>query len=78
MDGLWNIIINHLYKEDSTELINRNYSVKSKTGQDAEEKVKNLLEEMQKAIDDYKNEQNVLASAALDTAVTWLQNNLVG
>jgi len=58
------------------EVINQNFSVRYKTKHDAEEKVKELLEEMQECIDDYKGEQQIFNNAALDTAVTWLNNNL--
>jgi len=78
MDKLWNITLNLKCTEDTVEVINQNFSVRYRPGQDAEAKVKKMLAEMQEAIDDYKGEQQIFDAIALDTAVTWLQSNLEG
>ena len=78
MDKLWNITLNLKCTDDSVEVINQDFSISYRTGQDAEIKVKSLLAEMQEAIDDYKDEQQIFNHTKLDTAVTWLQNNLGG
>jgi len=76
MDKLWNITLNLTCTEDSVEVINCDFSVRYRPGQDAEAKTKGLLAEMQEAINEYKGEQQIINSAQLDTAVTWLQDNL--
>lgn len=77
MDGLWNITLNLKYLDGTEELVNQNFSVQYRSGQDVEAKAKVLRKQMQKAIDDYKSEQQIKNSSQLATAVTWLQNNLV-
>lgn len=76
MDKLWNITVTLKCTDNSVEVFNRSFSVYYKTGQDAEAKVRSLLEKMQKAIGDFKDEQQLLDSNALATAMTWLRNNL--
>ena len=76
LDKLWNITLVLKCTEDSIEVVNESFTVKYRPGQDAETKVKALLKDMQKAIDDYNGEQQIYNSNALNTAVTWLQNNL--
>ncbi|GAG56130.1 unnamed protein product [marine sediment metagenome] len=76
MDKLWNITVTLKCTDNSIEVLNQSFSVHYKSGQNAEAKVKQLLAEMQKAIDDFKDEQQLLDSSALATAMTWLQNNL--
>ena len=78
MNKLWNITLNLRCLDAAVEVLNRDFSIRYRTGQDAETKVKGLLEKMQEAIDDYKGEQQIYNAAQLDTAVTWLQTNLVG
>ncbi|KKM65970.1 hypothetical protein LCGC14_1485890 [marine sediment metagenome] len=78
MDKMWSIVLN-LSALDGTEVvINKDFTLKYRSGQDVEEKVKALLTEMQEAIDDYKSEQAIFNHTKLDTAVTYLNNNLTG
>ena len=76
MDKLWNITLNLRCTEGIIEVINQNFSVRYRPGQNAEAKVKSLIADMQKIIDDYKSEQQIFNNPLLETAVTWLQNNL--
>ena len=78
MDKLWNITLNLKCLDNTVEVINQNFSVRYRPGQDAEAKVKSLLAEMQETIDDYKAEQQILNHVKLDTAVIWLQSKLEG
>lgn len=75
---LWNITLNLRCTDNEVEVINQNFIVKYRPGQDIEIKVKELQEEMQKTINVYKDEQQVFTHVKLDNAITWLQNNLEG
>ncbi len=78
MDKMWSIVLN-LSALDGTEVvINRDFALKYRAGQDVETKIKVLLEEMQEAIDDYKGEQAIFNHTKLDAAITYLNNNLTG
>jgi len=76
MDKLWIFTVNLKYLEDSVEVKNQTFSVRYRPGQDAEAEIKSLLEDMQKAIDDYKDEKQKYDSVAFSDSVTWLQSNL--
>jgi hypothetical protein len=78
MDKLWNITLNLRCLEGAVEVINQDFSVRYRPGQDAQARVQTILEKMQETIDDYKGEQQIFNAAQLDNAVTWLQTNLVG
>jgi len=78
MDKLWSIALNLSVTDGAVEVLNQDFSLKYRPGQDVAEKVKAVRDEMQKTIDDYKGEQQLLNHAHLDTAVTWLNNNIVG
>lgn len=70
------ITINLTITDDSVEVINQSFECNYSPGQDPEETVKTLRDKMQKAIDTYKAEKTVYDHTKLDTAVTWLNNNL--
>ena len=76
MDKLWNIVLNLTCSESAVEVINQDFSIRYRTGQDAEAKAKELLGGMQAAIDEWNSEQGVFDAAALDNAVTYIQANL--
>jgi len=78
LDKLWSITINLTCTDGGQEVINKDFSVRYRPGQNISQKVQILLEKMQEAIDDYKSEQQIFNASQLDTAVTYLQNNLVG
>lgn len=78
---LWNILLTLQAWTDpgKTDLvIDLPFNIVYRTGQDVEVEVKEVREQMQKTIDDYNQEQVILAHADLDTAVTWLNANLTG
>jgi len=77
-DGLWNITLNLACKDGVPEVINQDFSVRYKTGQDIGVVVKKIQEEMQRVINFYKSSQVILNHAKLATAITDLNSNLVG
>ncbi len=79
--SLWNISLNLKAWTDpgKTDLvIDQDFIVVYRTGQDIEVEVKEVQEKMQKAIDDYNQEQVIFTHTKLNTAVTWLNANLAG
>ncbi len=76
--GLWIITLNLQGLDGATEVINQDFQIRYKTGQDVEVKVKAIQEEMQRFIDNYKSEQVIFNNAKLTTAVNYLNSNLVG
>ncbi len=78
MDKMWSITLNLAVLDGTTEVIKKDFILKYRAGQDVEVKVKEILGEMQEAIDDYKGEQVIFNHAQLDAAITYLNNNLTG
>ena len=76
--GLWSITLNLSCKDGVPEVINQDFSMRYKTGQDIELIVKKIQEEMQKVINYYKSSQVIFNHAKLATAITYLNSNLVG
>ena len=72
-NGLWGITLNLTCKDGIPEVINQDFFIRYKTGQDIEVIVKRVQEEMQKVIDYYKSSQVIF-----NTAITYLNSNLVG
>ena len=70
------ITVNLVLTEDSVEVLNQSFECNYSPGQDPEVEVKALKDKMQKAIDKYKAEKTIYDHAKLNTAVTWLNNNL--
>lgn len=77
-DGLWNIVLNLICKDGVPEVINQDFTMRYKTGQDIEVVIKKIQGEMQKTIDYYKSSQVIFNHAKLATAITYLNSNLVG
>jgi hypothetical protein len=75
---LWNIILNLTCTDASVEVINQDFSVKYRTGNDIEDKTAQLQEEMQAAIDKYNAEQVIKNHPKMDALVTTLNANLTG
>ena len=78
MGKMWSIVLNLSALDGTDVVVNKDFVLKYRAGQDVEEKVKALLEEIQEAIDDYKGEQTIFNHTKLDTAITYLNNNLTG
>lgn len=68
------ITFNLLVTDGATEVINQDFSCEYRQGENVSQKVAEITEKMQAAIDRYKAEQVIFNSAALDTAV----NNISG
>lgn len=77
-DGLWSITLNLTCKDGTPEVINQDFSMRYKTGQDIELVAKKIQEEMQRVINYYKSSQVIFNHAKLATAITYLNSNLVG
>jgi hypothetical protein len=76
MDSLWNITLNMVCEESSLEVLNQDFSIKYRTGQDIEVKAKEVQEAMQAAIDEWNAEQEIFDHAKLNAAVTYLNTAL--
>lgn len=77
MDKMWHVTLNMSLKDDLVEVLNRDYSVRYRTGDSVTEKVTKFIDLMQDDINKYKLEQQIYTAAALDTAVTSVQNGLL-
>lgn len=77
MDKLWNITMNMTLTDEAVEVINKDYSIRYRTGDDIGAKTNQLTEQMQADIDKYKAEQVIFMNAKLDTAVSIIQAGLV-
>ena len=85
MKGLLNIHLNLLCKamlgspSVLTEVINQNFSTRFRPGlNNISDKEEKLQLEMQKTIDDYKQNQQIFNHAQLDAVVDNLNTNLTG
>ena len=76
MDKLWNITVNLTVSDNGVEVLNKDYSVRYRPGDDISAKEKTLADMMQADIEKYKSEQQVYHAAALDAAVTNVQKRL--
>lgn len=76
MNKMWNITLNLSVMDGVDEVINKDFNLKYRSGQDIVERVKTVGVEMQDELDSYKSEQVIFNHAQLDTAVTWINNNL--
>lgn len=76
MNKMWNITLNLSVMDGVDEVINKDFNLRYRTGQDVAVRVKTIGVEMQDEIDSYKGEQVIFNHAQLDTAVTWINNNL--
>lgn len=72
---LFNITLNLQYLDDETVLIDADFSEHYATGEKAATAAKFKIR-MQEMIDDYKATQIIFNSAAMNAAVTTLQNEL--
>ena len=77
MDKLWNISMNMTLSDETAEVVNKDYSIRYRTGDNIGEKTNQLIEQMQADIDKYKDEQAIFVNAQLDTAVSAVQTGLV-
>jgi len=76
MDKMWNITVNLILNNDAVEVLNKDFSVRYRTGDVISTKEAEFIELMQASIDAYKSEQQIYNAPALDTAVTNISNGL--
>ena len=76
MDKLWNVTMNLVLADDGVEVLNKDYSVRYRTGDNIAAKEKTIADMMQADIEKYKSERQIYLAAALDTAVTNVQKRL--
>lgn len=69
-DKLWNVTLNMVLTDDSVEVINKDYSVKYRTGDSIAAKQATWIAMMQADIEKYKSEQAIYDAAALATVVS--------
>jgi hypothetical protein len=78
MPGQWTVTFNMVVEDGELEVINTDYSIDYKTGDNFDLKQVEALAKGQAIIDKYKREQTIFAATKLNTLVTYLNTNLVG
>lgn len=73
---LHNITFNLSLKEDTTEVLNKDFSIQFLQGDAPASKVAKVIEDMQIEINQYKSAKAIFDNATLDTAVTSIQSGL--
>lgn len=77
MPKMWMITLNMSLKDNDVEVLNKDYSIKYRTGDLIPNKEAKFIELMQADINKYKAEQLIYNNIQLDTAVTNVQAGLV-
>ena len=77
MSKMWMITMNMSLKDGVVEVLNKDYSIKYKTGDSVSSKTVTFIELMQADINKYKSEQLIYNNIQLDTAVINVQAGLV-
>ncbi len=76
MSKLWNITLKLICEESTVEVINKDFSVRYRTGDDIDLKRSQFLELMQGEIDKWNSEQVVFDHTKMNNLVTYLEANL--
>lgn len=76
MPKLFSITLNLVLSDDGVEKLNQDFFFSYKPGDAPADRLKEVKEQMQDAIDNYKNEQQIFNSNALNNAVTILSGGL--
>ena len=74
---LHNIVFNLILKEDTVEVLNKDFNCQFAQGDNAASKTAKMIEEMQIEIANYKSAKAIFDSTALNTAVTTIQGGLI-
>ena len=69
MEKMWNISMNMILTDDASEVINKDYSVRYRTGDSVAAKESEFIELMQADIDKYQSEKGIYDAPAFGTAV---------
>ena len=64
-------------KEDTTEVLNKDFSIEYRTGETPSQKTAKVIEEMQIEINNYKSAKVIFDSTALNNAVTTINGGLI-
>jgi len=75
-EGMYYITLRMRYLNGTTELINQEFGTKHKIGNSIEQSINKIKMEMQKAINDYKEEQTIYNSGRLNSIISTLQSSL--
>jgi hypothetical protein len=73
---LHSIVFNLALKEDTAEVLNKDFSCQFHQADIVSAKVAQMIKEMQEIIEQYKSAQVIFNSTALNTAVTNIQGGL--
>jgi hypothetical protein len=76
-DKLYNITVNLSLKDGTVEVLNQNFLIKYRTGDNVANKKIALQAEIQAAIDNYKAEQVLFNATAFTTLCSNIQTGLV-
>lgn len=76
MPKLWTIILTMTLSEEGTEVLQSDYSIQYRTGDNIITKEEALRAQMQTGIDNYISEQTIFNHAQLDTVVANIQAGL--
>lgn len=74
---LHSIVFNLILKEDTTEVLNKDFSIEYRTGEMPSQKTAKVIEEMQNEIVNYKSAKVIFDSTALNNAVNTINGGLV-
>ncbi len=74
---LHSITFNLVVNDGAVQVINQDFSCEYRQGEAPSQKVNEIKEKMQIAIDNYKGEKAIFNAVALDTAVSNIQGGLV-
>ena len=78
MPKLYNITLNLTCLDEQQEVLNKDFSVRYRTGDNIDDKASKFLKMMQYEINKYLEEQNIFNHTKMDNLVTYLGGNLVG
>jgi hypothetical protein len=76
-DKLYNITVNLSLKDDTTEVLNQDFSIRYRTGDNVATKKTELQTKIQAVIDNYKAEQVLFNATAFTTLCSQIQTGLV-
>jgi len=77
MPKMWNVALNMILTDNDVEVINKDYSVRFRTGDSIAAKQARFIDLMQADIDKYKSERTIYNAAALNTVATNVEAALV-
>ena len=75
--NLWLITLNFVLNDRITDVLNKDVSVKYRTGQAIAHINQEFINIIQKEVDNYKSEQFLLTHTQLNNRVILIQNNIV-